>query len=348
MIFWKGIFISFLIRVEVSWIYSVRIFRVKDGEVGSNIYEIFSCREFPNLLTWSLNLDFWWTSSCSRILMTIVHNSSTPDSYCISCHRVRIPFIARPSIHRPSVPPSSVRPSIGLPSLQTPFVPPSIVKLAVLTCLSERRTICAMIQYIFLFIPRLSETVAPMNKLLKLKVVWRSGTAHEAAFIQVKTLIATAPVLAYYDRKLTTVVNADAASYGLGARLLQEHKGQLHSRLDQWRPVRNCTAWSRNSVWPRLRRVINSPSVWWVWTSSASCQIRSRLCLSSRQMTFTKLQYVVNVFSCVSWGSIQQWNSPHPVAAAAEAAAGAAGSAAGGAAAAEAAGAGARQSPIFI
>ena len=109
MIFWKEFFIRFLIRVKFSWIFSEKIIRVREGEVGSNIYKIFSCREFPNHLHGHLSCTF-----CeSVVVMTIVHNSSTfriPDSYCISRHRVRISFIARPSFHRAFVRPS-VRPS---------------------------------------------------------------------------------------------------------------------------------------------------------------------------------------------------------------------------------------------
>ena len=50
---WYG----FFTRVEVSWISSGKIFRVREGEVGSNIYEIFSCGKFSNILTWSLNFE---------------------------------------------------------------------------------------------------------------------------------------------------------------------------------------------------------------------------------------------------------------------------------------------------
>lgn len=40
-------------------------------------------------------------------------------------------------------------------------------------------------------------------------------------------MIMTAPALAYYDANRSTVISADASSFGLGAALLQEHEGEL-------------------------------------------------------------------------------------------------------------------------
>lgn len=55
----------------------------------------------------------------------------------------------------------------------------------------------------------------------------------QAAFDKIKELLTTSPTLVYYDAKRSTVVSADASSYGIGGILLQLHG-------EDWRPVAFC------------------------------------------------------------------------------------------------------------
>ena len=54
------------------------------------------------------------------------------------------------------------------------------------------------------------------------------GDAQQRAFEELKSKLSTAPVLVIPDCKKTMFVQTDASDVGLGAVLLQEHKGILH------------------------------------------------------------------------------------------------------------------------
>ena len=81
-----------------------------------------------------------------------------------------------------------------------------------------------MVKYLSKFSARLSEIAEPIRELAKDKVPFNSGPEHQSSFTQMKTEIASAPKLAYYNPKKQTVLQTDASIKGLGACLLQEEK----------------------------------------------------------------------------------------------------------------------------
>ena len=123
---------------------------------------------------------------------------------------------------------------------------------------SEVRHIMGMINYLGRFLPNLAETARPINDLLKKETIWTWGPPQEAAFKILKDLVASCPVLAYYDVDKPTILSADASSYGLGAVLMQQHEEGLKlvaycSR--HWMMLNAKTRKLRRNYWQRPGRV---------------------------------------------------------------------------------------------
>ena len=85
-----------------------------------------------------------------------------------------------------------------------------------------------MVNYMGTFIPNLSHHTEPLRAMLKKDNVFHLEDQQTRSFQQVKTLIAKANTtpLRYYDRDLPVTVQADASLRGLGACLIQKHKGK--------------------------------------------------------------------------------------------------------------------------
>ena len=67
--------------------------------------------------------------------------------------------------------------------------------------MKQVQSLIGMIHYIFKFSLRLSDLAEPIRELSKDKVLFYWGPELQVAFIQMKTEIATAPILSYYNPK---------------------------------------------------------------------------------------------------------------------------------------------------
>ena len=79
-----------------------------------------------------------------------------------------------------------------------------------------------MVNYLAKFIPGMSEITAPLREILKENVPWHWTNKHQIAFEKIKEILATDPILKYYDVTKPVVLQTDASSKGLGAVLLQD------------------------------------------------------------------------------------------------------------------------------
>ena len=91
----------------------------------------------------------------------------------------------------------------------------------------QLQSFLGMVNYMGTFIPNLSNHTEPLRAMLK-KDVFHWEEQQTRSFQQVKTLIAKANTtpLRYYNRNLPVTVEADASLRGLGACLIQQHKGK--------------------------------------------------------------------------------------------------------------------------
>jgi len=90
--------------------------------------------------------------------------------------------------------------------------------------------ILGMINYVGKFIPNLSETTAPLRKLIEKDTEFKLTDDHHKCLDVIKDHLCKAPVLQIFDRDKPIKVSSDSSEYGLGAVLLQLHE-------KDWLPV---------------------------------------------------------------------------------------------------------------
>lgn len=86
------------------------------------------------------------------------------------------------------------------------------------------------------FIPNFAEVSRPLSELTKKSAVFRWEKRQQDAFIELKSLLTTAPILRQSDETKPYILRTDSSSYAIGAVLLQgegtdEHPVEYASRL---------------------------------------------------------------------------------------------------------------------
>eukprot|EP00914_Ancora_sagittata_P015152 GHVO01029710.1.p1 GENE.GHVO01029710.1~~GHVO01029710.1.p1 ORF type:complete len:1206 (-),score=132.44 GHVO01029710.1:398-4015(-) len=98
----------------------------------------------------------------------------------------------------------------------------AIIEMPAPTCKKDLERFRGMVNYLAKFVPRLSDTFAQMNSLMKKETPWQWGKAQENSFKKTKQLIASAQTLSFYNEKKALTIQTDASSTGIGAVALQE------------------------------------------------------------------------------------------------------------------------------
>ena len=91
---------------------------------------------------------------------------------------------------------------------------------------TEVRSFLGMVGFSACFIPNCSTLAEPLRAISRQGVPFVWGNEQEESFKELKRQLASAPVLAYFDKDARTRVIADASPVGLGAVLVQEKNGE--------------------------------------------------------------------------------------------------------------------------
>ena len=100
----------------------------------------------------------------------------------------------------------------------------AIIDMKEPTCVKEVQCFNGMINYLSKFMPRLSDLMMPIRKLMHKDIEWNWGKEQSNALKEIKHVITNAPVLAFFNQNKQLTIQCDASKSGLGAVLLQDGK----------------------------------------------------------------------------------------------------------------------------
>ena len=93
----------------------------------------------------------------------------------------------------------------------------------------EVRSFLGSVQFCAKFIPQFATISAPLWDLTSKTASWNWGKKEIAAFDQIKTLLTSTPVMAYFTQGASTRLTTDASPVGIGA-ILEQQQSDSHFR----------------------------------------------------------------------------------------------------------------------
>ena len=100
----------------------------------------------------------------------------------------------------------------------------AILKITKPTDVAGVRRILGTVNYLAKFLPHLSQISEPLGELIRNGRHFAWEKPHDDAFLEIKKLISTPPVLKYYELNKDLTLKCDASDHGLGTALIQEGK----------------------------------------------------------------------------------------------------------------------------
>jgi hypothetical protein len=85
----------------------------------------------------------------------------------------------------------------------------------------QLQRLLGMVNYLAKFIQNLSSITEPLRKLLSKNIQFKWDFEQEEAFVKIKEVLTSLPVLQLYDVNLPVTLSVDASKYAIGAVLLQ-------------------------------------------------------------------------------------------------------------------------------
>ena len=84
---------------------------------------------------------------------------------------------------------------------------------------TDLKSFLGLINYYRRFVPDMATLAHPLNRLLVEKIPWKWSKQYQEAFVKLKGILQSAPLLAHYDPKKAVRLAVDSSSFGLGAAL---------------------------------------------------------------------------------------------------------------------------------
>ncbi|CAB3228966.1 unnamed protein product [Arctia plantaginis] len=92
--------------------------------------------------------------------------------------------------------------------------------------------------------PEFAKVAEPLTRLTKKSQTWKWGKDQTSAFIQLKTLLASPPILTQPDYSRPFILRTDSSDFALGAALLQGESPQDEHPIECYFQVYSETGWS--------------------------------------------------------------------------------------------------------
>ena len=105
----------------------------------------------------------------------------------------------------------------------TPTKQQAIAEARAPTNTSELRSFLGLVNYYGRFLPNVSTTLHPLNRLLQKRAAWVWFKKCKEAFQAIKGMLSSDQVLAHYNPTLPLSLAADASAYGVGAVISQKY-----------------------------------------------------------------------------------------------------------------------------